>query len=99
MKALQAQLARATAAAATLTGKRFGLLVASSLVATSAIVASALTGTGESGALAALLANRPAATAPSAPAEAAAESPEPSAPSPAPSPSPVTSGPAAPFER
>ncbi len=33
---------RAVAAAASLTGKRFGLLVASSLVATSAIVASAL---------------------------------------------------------
>jgi hypothetical protein len=43
------------AAAATLTGKRFGLLVASSVVATSAIVASAMTGTGGSGALAALI--------------------------------------------
>lgn len=43
------------AAAATLTGKRFGLLVASSVVATSAIVASAMTGTGSSGALAALI--------------------------------------------
>lgn len=46
---------RAEAAAATLTGKRFGLFVASSVVATAAIVASALTGTGDSGALAALL--------------------------------------------
>jgi len=43
------------AAAATLTGKRFGLLVASSVVATSAIIASAMTGTGGSGALAALV--------------------------------------------
>jgi hypothetical protein len=60
----------AIAAAATLTGKRFGLLVASSVVATSAIVASAMTGTGSSGALAALIGrslasdNTPAATAP-----------------------------------
>jgi len=46
---------RAVVAAATLTGKRFGLLVASSLVATSAIVVSAMTGAGGSGALAALL--------------------------------------------
>ncbi len=53
--AIQAQARRAVAAAATLTGKRFGLLVASSVVATSAIVASAMTGTGGSGALAALL--------------------------------------------
>jgi hypothetical protein len=45
----------AVAAAATLTGKRFGLLVASSVVATSAIVVSAMSGTGNSGALAALL--------------------------------------------
>jgi hypothetical protein len=39
----QAHYRRAVAAAASLTGKRFGLLVASSLVATSAIVAAALT--------------------------------------------------------
>jgi hypothetical protein len=64
------------AAAATLTGKRFGLLVASSVVATSAIVASAMTGTGSSGALAALVgrslasSNTPVAVAP-APSEAA----------------------------
>lgn len=53
--AITAQVRRAVAAAATLTGKRFGLLVASSVVATSAIVASAMTGTGGSGALAALV--------------------------------------------
>jgi hypothetical protein len=53
--AIATSVRRATAAATTLTGKRFGLLVASSVVATSAIVAGALTGTGESGALAALL--------------------------------------------
>lgn len=46
---------RATAAAASLTGKRFGLLAASSLVATSAIVASALSNPSDSGPLAALL--------------------------------------------
>lgn len=55
MKGLRGHLDRAAAAAATLTGKRFGLLVASSVVATSAIVVSAMTGTGNSGALAALL--------------------------------------------
>ncbi len=53
--ALAAQARRAIAAASTLTGKRFGLLVASSVVATSAIVASAMTGTGGSGTLAALI--------------------------------------------
>jgi len=54
--AIRAKAGQAIAAAASLTGKRFGLLVASSVVATSAIVASAMTGTGGSGALAALLA-------------------------------------------
>ncbi len=53
--ALQAQTRRVVAAASTLTGKRFGLFVASSVVATSAIIASAMTGTGGSGALAALV--------------------------------------------
>jgi hypothetical protein len=68
--ALSGPLRRAMVAAATLTGKRFGLLVASSVVATSAIVASAMTGTGGSGALAALIgrslasSNTPVATAP-----------------------------------
>jgi phosphatidylinositol-3-phosphatase len=68
--ALTGPLRRAMAAAATLTGKRFGLLVASSVVATSAIVASAMTGTGSSGAVAALIGrslasnNTPVATAP-----------------------------------
>lgn len=56
MSWLRGQFRKASAAAAELTGKRFGLLVASSVVATSAIVAAAMTGTGESGALAALLA-------------------------------------------
>ncbi len=68
----------------TLTGKRFGLLVASSVVATSAIVASAMTGTGGSGALAALIGQRlppsdtPVASAPpSEPASVGSESPAP----------------------
>jgi Phosphoesterase family len=73
MKGLRGHFDRAVAAAATLTGKRFGLLVASSVVATSAIVASAMTGAGDSGALAALLghglANRGAPVASSAPVE------------------------------
>jgi hypothetical protein len=73
MKGLRGHLNRAVAAAATLTGKRFGLLVASSVVATTAIVASAMTGTGNSGALAALLghslANRSAPVASSPPVE------------------------------
>jgi hypothetical protein len=55
MKALKAQINRAIAGAATLTGKRFGLLVASSLVATSVIVAAAMTTPGDNGALATLL--------------------------------------------
>jgi phosphatidylinositol-3-phosphatase len=68
MKALRQALNRAIAAADSLAGKRFNLLVASSLVATAAIVASALTGTGEGGAMAALLGQGPAsAPAPSAP--------------------------------
>ncbi len=71
--AIKRQVERAVAAAATLTGKRFGLLVASSVVATSAVVASAMTGAGGSGALAALLGrslasdNVPAASAPPVP--------------------------------
>ncbi len=90
--AIQAQVRRAVAAAATLTGKRFGLLVASSVVATSAIVASAMTGTGGSGALAALIGqslasdNTPVASAPPAAPEAeesaSAASPESASPPP-----------------
>src|SRR4051794_7078685 len=77
MKWLRGQLQKASAAAATLTGKRFGLLVASSIVATSAIVATAMSGTGGSGALAAALLGRDApAPATSAPAEVPAEEAE-----------------------
>lgn len=87
--ALSKRIDRAVAAAASLGGKRFGLLVASSLVATSAIVAGALTGTGNDAALAALLgrklppASAPASVAASASSEAkgdgAAASPAPAA--------------------
>ncbi len=85
---MKGMIQRAIAAAATLTGKRFGLLVASSLVATSAIVAAAMTDSGGSGPLAALLgrslaADRsPAASAPALePAPGPSESPAHSAPS------------------
>lgn len=75
-------LSSATAAAASLGGKRFGLLVASSLVATTAIVAGALmTGTGDSGAAAALLTRAAAQQAATAPVSAPAPSAEASGPS------------------
>jgi hypothetical protein len=52
---LRTRIRAALAAAATLTGKRFGLLVASSLVATSAIVAAAATNQPEASPLASIL--------------------------------------------
>lgn len=52
---LRVRLRAAIAAAATLTGKRFGLLVASSVVATSAIVAAAATNQPEASPLASIL--------------------------------------------
>jgi hypothetical protein len=52
---LRTRLRAAIAAAATLTGKRFGLLVASSVVATSAIVAAAATNQPEASPLASVL--------------------------------------------
>jgi outer membrane biosynthesis protein TonB len=55
---MRTRIAAALAAAATLTGKRFGLLVASSVVATSAIVASAATNQPESNSLAATILGR-----------------------------------------
>ncbi|HEY0280100.1 MAG TPA: alkaline phosphatase family protein [Solirubrobacterales bacterium] len=69
----------ALAAAASLTGKRFGLLVASSVVATSAIVAAAATNQPESSQAAATLLGRALAarTAPVAVAPAPAPEPEP----------------------
>lgn len=56
--AISRRVGAAAAAAASLTGKRFGLLVASSLVATSAVIAGALSGAGNSDALASLLARQ-----------------------------------------
>ncbi|HSS05274.1 MAG TPA: alkaline phosphatase family protein [Solirubrobacterales bacterium] len=103
MKRLRGSFDRAVAAAATLTGKRFGLLVASSVVATSAIVASAMTETGNSGALAALLgrslasdsvpvaSNPPAQSAPPAGSAPASSPSAPEAVSPAPSSAPPAS--------
>lgn len=74
--------AKSVAVAATLTGKKFALMVASSLVATSGILAAALTDGGEDlGSLAALLA-RPVATA-EAPVAEPAEEPEETAAEPA----------------
>jgi len=55
MKTLTSLYQRTLAAASTLTGKRFSLLVASSLVATTGIVAAAMTSSSDSGPLAALL--------------------------------------------
>jgi phosphatidylinositol-3-phosphatase len=96
VKALARPFRRAMAAAATLTGRRFGLLVASSLVATSAIVAAAMTSSHDIGPLAGLLSRSLAADA--TPAQtAAAPTPEPAASSaghaaqPAPSPTPSSS--------
>jgi hypothetical protein len=86
---------RAMAAAATLTGKRFGLLVASSLVATSAIVAAAATNSSDNGPLAALIGRSLAAErAPIASAPPLAPKPLPglnSGPSPSPAPEPSAS--------
>lgn len=85
---MSALLAKAIAAAASLTGKRFALLVASSLVATSGIVATGMSGGGGSlGAAAALalLEQEPAPV-------AAAPAPAPAAPTPSSSPSPTAAG-------
>jgi len=80
MKTLARPLHRAIAAAATLTGRRFGMLVASSLIATSAIIASAITNPNDDGPLAALLGrsladNAAAATSPAPTSETTAGTP------------------------
>ncbi|MET0559638.1 MAG: alkaline phosphatase family protein [Solirubrobacterales bacterium] len=85
---LKKNLAKAIAAAASLTGKRFGLLVASSVVATSAIVAAAATNPQGSGPLAELLGRSLAADrTPIAAAPLAEPEPEPEA-APEPTPAP-----------
>jgi phosphatidylinositol-3-phosphatase len=95
--AFYAYLQKLIAAAATVTGKKFGLLVASSLIATSGIVASALTGSGGIGpvataAMAGLFDGQPAAvTTPQAPEAAPEESFSPSSsPEPAATPEPAS---------
>ncbi|MBS1880108.1 MAG: hypothetical protein JST31_11375 [Actinobacteria bacterium] len=90
----------AIAAAASLTGKRFGLLVASSVVATSAIIAAGMTAGGgnDLGPLAALvgrsLAAERLAQAPAPASAAPAPEPEPAAATPEPTPEPVAREPA-----
>lgn len=95
MKLLAAPLLqKAIAAAASLTGKRFALLAASSLVATSGVVAVGLGGSHGIGPLAAaagLLEEPPAATT-----ETPAPAPEPVSPSPSSSPQPASGAGAAP---
>jgi phosphatidylinositol-3-phosphatase len=79
-KYLKTQARRAAEAAASLTGKRFGLLVASSLVATAAIVAAALSNPSGVSPLAALV-GQSLASGESQPAPAPAPEPSPPAPS------------------
>ncbi|MBS1861448.1 MAG: hypothetical protein JSS68_07015 [Actinobacteria bacterium] len=85
---LRVRIRAALAAAATLTGKRFGLLVASSVVATSAIVAAAATNQPEASPLASILGH-----------SLAADHTTPAAVRPAPEPEPEEAGPAAAVER
>jgi phosphatidylinositol-3-phosphatase len=73
---IRTRIAAALAAAASLTGKRFGLLIASSVVATSAIVAAAATSQPEGSQLAAAILGRSLA-ADRTPARVAAPTPEP----------------------
>lgn len=110
MSRLRGPFDRAAAAAATFTGKRFGLLVASSVVATSAIVAGSLMNPSGNAPLAALLGRSlasdstpaepaPAASSPSPAAgsssgPAAAPAPQAAEPAPAPISSPPASEPA-----
>jgi len=99
MKLLAGPLQKAIAAAASLTGKRFSLLVASSLVATTGVVAVGAGGVGGSNpfaaaAVRALMAEEsaPVAVAP-APSVPEASAPTPSSPTPAPSGEAASSGP------
>ena len=84
---LGTRLRAAIAAAATLTGKRFGLLVASSVVATSAIVAAAATNQPEASPLASMLGHSLAAD------RAPIPTPTPMEPSPNPEPDEAPAGP------
>jgi hypothetical protein len=99
-QAASRQYRRLVEAAASLSGKRFNLLVASSLVATAAIVAAAMTSSSDSGPLAALLGRSLAANTTPVATEPA-PSPEPSSGSGSgsagPSPAPASSASAAPL--
>jgi hypothetical protein len=82
---LQANLQKLIAAAAAVTGRKFGVLVATSLIATSGIVASALTGSGGIGpvaaaAMAGLLSDQPVAATTAAPAGTAENGSSPASP-------------------
>jgi len=97
MKLLAGPLQKAIAAAASLTGKRFSLLVASSLVATTGVVAVGASGSGgtspfEAAAVRALMEEGAVATAPTPVAPEPATS-TPSSPAPAPSAGAASSGP------
>jgi hypothetical protein len=95
MKAAASKLYKqALVAAASLTGKRFNLLVATSLVATAAIVAAAMTSSADSGPLAALLGRSLAADRTpiaAAPVPSPEPAPSPSGGSPSPAPEPASS--------
>jgi hypothetical protein len=92
VKPLAGLYQRALTAMASLTGKRFNLLVAASLVATTGVIAAAMTSSSDSGPLAALLGRSLAAnTTPVA--SAPAPRPEPSSPAAGPSPSPISASP------
>ncbi|HYJ21870.1 MAG TPA: alkaline phosphatase family protein [Solirubrobacterales bacterium] len=96
MKSLTGLYQRALVAMASLTGKRFNLLVASSLVATTGIIAAAMTSSSDSGPLAALLGRSLAAN--TTPVAAPAPAPEPESdfgagPSPSPAPAASSSAP------
>jgi phosphatidylinositol-3-phosphatase len=92
LSAISALAVKAVAAAAALTGKKFALVIASSLVATSGVVAAALTASSDISPLAALVGRSLAsdATAASAPAPI----PAPAAPSDGSAPTPAESSPA-----
>lgn len=88
---MKARFQKATEAAAGLTGRKFGLLVASSLLATSGVVASAMGGSGGISPLAAAAARSLLEEHPAAVAAAPTPAPAPSAPAPSPSPEPAPS--------
>lgn len=80
MNGISALVGKAVAAAATITGQKFALVVASSLVATTGIVAAGMTsGSSDLGPLAALFGRNAASEAPASPAPETEPEPEPAA--------------------